>query len=353
MNIWRILEARRSGAVDPFRSAMYFGGKDSPDPPDYKAAAAEQAQASKEITNMQTFANRPTVNTPFGTQTWDTSKQIDLATGQEVTGWTQNINLTPEMQSSLDAQQRISSGRSNAAETLLGQATGAFQKPMDWDGLPQAFSFNNNAGQMKTSLPGGSDYRDKAQEAVWQRMQPELQQRRNSTETQLSNMGLTRGSEAWNNEARRLDEGENTARLQAIDSGRAEAAQQFGQDVTSSNFTNSALAQQQGQNMQYGNYQGTQRQQAIGEEQARRGQSLNELNALLTGQQVGMPSFPSFNTASKSETPQVMQAAQLGYQGQLDQYNSQQAGLSGMLSGATGLAGAFMTGGASIPFGLG
>lgn len=351
MDFLRWQQAKR--AVNPFRAALYFGGKNAPDPPDYKAAATEQAAASKELTNMQTWANRPEVKTPFGSQTWDTTAKIDPATGQQVTSWTQNINLTPEMQSALKAQQRITDGRSNAAETLLEQATSSFQSPMDWNSLPQAFSFGNNADKMQTSMGSSSDYRDKAQEAVWQRMQPALQQRRNSTETQLSNMGLTRGSEAWNNEARRLDEGEDTARLSAIESGRQESNLQYGQDLQSANFGNTALQQQQGQNLQFGNYQAQQRQQQIAEQMSRRGMSLNELNALLTGQQVNMPQMPSFNTASKAETPQILQAAQMGYQGQLDQFNANQAGTMGLISGLTGLAGASMMGGGALPFGLG
>ncbi len=50
-----------------------MGGKGkAPAAPDYLGAAQQQAAASKELTNIQNFANRPTINTPFGSQSWDT-----------------------------------------------------------------------------------------------------------------------------------------------------------------------------------------------------------------------------------------------------------------------------------------
>jgi len=363
MNLQRWLEAKRNGAVDPYFASKYHGGggkSSAPATPDYRGAALEQGQASKELTNMQTWANRPNVNTPFGSQTWGTGKAIDPATGQEVTQWTQNINVTPEMQKALDSQQRITQGRSDAAEQLLGQATSATANPMDWGKLPSAFSFGAptaangqiaDAGNIQRTLPGGSNYRDTAQDAVWQRMQPALQQRRGATETQLANQGLTRGSEAWKNAMRDLDEGENAARLQAIESGRAEAAQQFQQDLSAGSFGNSAQQQQFAQNQQaaqfgnqalgqtlqnnlsFGGYQNQLRQQSIAEMLQKRGQPLSELNALLTGQQVNMPTMPSFSLAGKAETPQLMNAMQQGYNANLNAVNVDNANTASMLNG--------------------
>ncbi len=374
MNLQRWLEAKRCGAIDPYFASKYHGGGgkgSAPPTPDYRGAAVEQGQASKELTNMQTWANRPNVNTPFGSQTWGTGTTTDPATGQQVTQWTQNINVTPEMQRALDSQQRVSQGRSEAAEQLLGQATSATANPMDWGQLPSAFSFNAptaangqiaDAGNIQRSLAGGSDYRNKAEEAVWQRMQPALQQRRGATETQLANQGLTRGSEAWKNAMRDLDEGENAARLQAIESGRAEAAQQFQQDLSAGSFSNAAQQQQFGQNQQaaqfgnqalaqtlqnnlsFGGYQNQLRQQSIAEMLQKRGQPLSELNALLTGQQVNMPTMPSFSLAGKAETPQLLNAMQQGYSADLTGASVDNANKASMMNGVmqTGLTAAMM-----------
>jgi hypothetical protein len=50
----------------------------------------------------QNYANRPTINTPWGSQSWQTQAGIDPSTGQSVTQWTQNTNLTPQSQAALD-----------------------------------------------------------------------------------------------------------------------------------------------------------------------------------------------------------------------------------------------------------
>jgi hypothetical protein len=386
-------------------------GKSAPAAPDYTGAAKEQATASADITNQQTWANRPTLNTPWGSQTWDTSSAVDPATGKPVTQWTSNINLTPEQQAALDSQQNIQQGRSNAAETLLGQATSNFQKPIDWNSLPaqagsvtpgqmgtsptgadatvrnldaptssRPFSFGVDQGNIQTSVGATPEaVRQQAQDAVWNAQKGGLDQQRSDLENQLANQGLSRGSEAWNREETRMDDAYARARLQAVDAGRQEAAQMFGQNLQSGQFTNAAQAQDFGQDFQNagmnnqaiqqqfaqdmsgktfenqgqqqefqnlmslaqqgdkqalqqlqmqisaGGFNNQNRQQAIAEMLQQRGTTLNELNALLTGQQVNMPQMQNFSQASKSETPDLMGAAQNQYSASMDAFNAKQA----------------------------
>lgn len=89
-------------------------------------------------------------------------------------------------------------------------------------------------------------------------------------------------------------------------------------------------------------YQNNLRQKAIQEEMTKRGLSLNEMNAIISGQQVQNPQFESFNKAGVSQTPQYSQAAM--NQGNFDQANYQtgMAGMGGMLGGAMDLAGTAM-----------
>jgi hypothetical protein len=70
------------------------------------------------------------------------------------------------------------------------------------------------------------------------------------------------------------------------------------------------------QQMQAAQYQQGLRQQAIAEEAQRRGMSINEMNALLTGQQVQTPQMPGFMGATQQGQPQNLAAA--GMQGQYD-----------------------------------
>jgi hypothetical protein len=71
-------------------------GKSTPAAPDYTGAANAQAAASKENLMTQNYANRPTINTPFGSQSWSTQTQIDPTTGQGRNGWTQENTVAPD-----------------------------------------------------------------------------------------------------------------------------------------------------------------------------------------------------------------------------------------------------------------
>lgn len=305
----RFRELMRLG-VDPRllhdQSVLHGGGKGAPPAPDYAGAATAQGQASKEATTAATWANRPTINTPWGQQSWQSGSTTDPSTGQPVTNWTSNITLSPEQQKADEAQQRITAGRSGAAEGLLGQAVEGFNKPVDWNALPKA--------------PGSLG---EAQQGAFSKMAAELQpgrtQREQGLETKLSNMGLPRGSEAWNRAKEQLS-GEFSQQdkgllAQSLAEGRADVGAQQGI-----------------------------RTSAIAEEAQRRGMTLNELNALLTGQQVQMPQgmgAPPNSTAGAATPANMLGAAQA--QGQYQSANAGGGPDIGSLvgTGAT-IAGMFM-----------
>ncbi len=124
-----------------------------------------------------------------------------------------------------------------------------------WDGLPV------------TSINQGSPYYDKAIDASYQqatsRLDPQMQAQQQRLETQLQNMGLTRGSAAWNSEMdrqmRAANDAYTSARNSAIMLGGQEAARMQGMDIASGNFANSAantnfqntLQSQEAQNKAY------------------------------------------------------------------------------------------------------
>lgn len=354
--------------------------KKSPPPPDYASAAKAEGEQDQLLSTQQNFANRPNITTPWGQQTWETSSGIDPSTGKPITKWNSNIALSPAEQDALTAQQQITAGKSGAAQQLLGQATAATANPMDWGGMParadqinapglvgrenlpgvstpntsystgdigvgtvNPFGFGNinttvnpresqktlgDAGQIQSSLarsPG--DYRDIAQEAVWERQKPALDARRAAVETQLANQGLARGSEAWNREMEAVNDAEDRARLAAISEGRVESSQLFGQDLSAGQFANSAQGQQFGQNVTAGTFfnqgQGQDFTQDVGsavlnnQAQAQafgQGAQAVGINNAAALQQAGMNrDVASFeNTAAAAEFQQLMQRVQAG-----------------------------------------
>ena len=307
-----------------FHRVYEGGGKGSsaPPPPDYRGAAQEQAAGNQALTLAQTYANRPNMNTPWGQQNWMTALTTDPSTGQNVTQWSSNIDLTPAAQEALESQQDIQMGRSNAAETLLGQATGSFQTPFRWGAMPEG----------GTAARAGNV--SEAQQGAFAKMsdlvQPARRNQQESLEVQLANQGLPRNSEAWNRAMSQLssqwDQQDKQILAQSLAEGRADTTTQFGMDTASAD---------QAQRI---------RQQGIAEEGLRRGTPLNELNALLTGQQVNMPQMPSFTGANRSDAPNLLGAAQ-----SLGNYNMNAAQMGGSDWGS-GIAGIASLAGAAAPF---
>lgn len=247
------------------------------------------------------------------------------------------------------------------------------------------------------------DQRNQLFQAGLDRMAPSHQRQEDAARTMLANQGLTPGSEAYNTELERLHQqqagerwnaleqsGQEQARLQNMLMGQQQQAfgqqkdvaqmglgtqqQAFNQMLAGQQAYNEALTGQQGldaaraqfynqaqnqmynqnlganqqnfnQMMQMANYQNQLRQQYIAEQAQMRGMSLNEMNALLTGQQVNTPQMPSFMGATAGQAPNLLGAAQA--QGQYDlglmgQQNNQNAGLWGGIGSLAGTAAMFM-----------
>lgn len=347
--------------------------KDGPSQPDFTGAAQATADSSRAAGEAQTWANRPGINTPFGQQTWDVTPQWDPTTNQYVNSWTQNTNLTPEAQQALDSQMRVTQGRSDIAEGLVGQAADQFSNPVDWDSFspmastPQGGAMPDvpqyNAENIQRSIGDAGKYNQDAISALNEqfdsRQEPRLQREAAARKTELYNQGLKEGDEAYDNAMSDLDQSQQDTRrqadLDAILTGGQEAQRYQGMDATAGNFANSAsqqsLAQQLGigaqgfqqdmskQGTQYdqasqsANFQNQTRQQQIAETLQQRGLGINEINAILNGQQVGMPTMPGFNAAGRSAPTDYSGAANSQYGANLDAYNTQQQNNQGLYSG--------------------
>lgn len=326
-----------------------MGGGSAPAAPDYQAAAVAQGESSREVTDVQTAANRSNVYTPWGNQTWNSTASIDPATGKPVTRWSSNIELSPSQQAALNSQHAIGQGRSRAALDMLGGATSPFKQPLNFDGAP-ARSDNIDAfgmgKQFKNELSLNTDQRRQtAQDAVMKLQQPGLDARRGQLESQLANQGLSRGSEAYTNAMREQNDVETRAQLSAIDAGRTEANQMYQQDLGSSQFTNDSLGRETNAMVQGASFNATNRQQAIAEMLQKRGYSLNEMNALLSGQQVNTPQMPQYSQAGVAQGTQNVAAANSQYGAAMNQYNSDQASQQQTNQGlatAAGMAAMFM-----------
>jgi hypothetical protein len=418
--------------------------KRAPAAPDYVGAAQQQAASSREVTNQQTWANRPEQVTPWGSQTWQTEAVTDPASGQLVTKWTQNTNVDPRLQSALDSELAVQQTRNNLAQNLSGRLEQEFGQAVDFNrftpmgqgvqaqqrvttpsvqarvSTPQAQSRidagNPEQIQRNLSTDGLVDinpaqrYFDQAGDALYDqfasRADRQFSRDEDALRTRLLNQGFNVGDEAFDEELRKLREsqgdqrrqamfdatrlsGQEASRMFGIDStargqmfGERSAQgqfvndaadrafgqrmnlnafnlgqnqQMFGQDMARAAFDSAENLNQFSQGMQgaqfdaaqndqqfqqqmgSSQYQNQLRQQQIAETLQQRGFTLNEINAIMSGQQVQMPTMPSFNPAAASQATNYLGAAQMTGQANLDRFNARNQATQGLLSGAMGM----------------
>ena len=321
-----------------------MGGKN--DTPDFGALAAGQGEENEAVIRNQIYANRPTQYTPWGANSWEATAGIDPATGEAVTNWENTMALSPELQDIYNKQVAIQGGRTDIAGMLTGRMGSTFGTQMDLRGInPIGYAPQTNftltepdVQKYFTSVGGdiGNPYetRQAAEDAVYgqamSRIAPQQESQRGSLEMKMRNQGLKPGDAAWQNQiqsqGQQFNDQNNQALWSANQAGMAESSQMYNQmmgmqqnkynqaiGANNQNF-NQGVQQQQsrynqaiGANNQNFNQAMTQskysnqiRQQQLTEAMQLRGFELNEINALLSGQQVGMPQMPSFAQAESA-----------------------------------------------------
>jgi hypothetical protein len=260
----------------------------APAAPDYRAAAQETATGNLEAARQATAANRVNQITPYG--------RLDYAiTGQDPYGnptWTATQSLTPEQQQLLDYQNQASIGLGKLAGKGLGYVENMLQTPFDVSKLPS------------TGFNPSQTY----QEAYMQRLAPQLQMGRDQLAQDLANKGIDIGSKAYENAMRMQAQRENDLLLGATTQG-------FG------------VGQQA-------------RQTALQEQAYLRNEPLNTLSAVRTGAQVQGPQFVNSAQQATTAGPDILGAAQMGYNAQMGDFNAKQAAQANLNQGLFSLGGA-------------
>jgi hypothetical protein len=325
-----------------------MGGKS--DSPDYSQLALSQGEQNDQTITNQTYANRPTQYTPWGYTNWTNERVTDPGSGNPTTRWSQTSGLTPELQSILNKEIALQGGRSDLAGSLMGRVNDEFGTPMDFRGL-------SPMGRVPTSqftLPEGSvgdpnQFRQQTQDAMYNqassRLDPMYAGKRQELETKMRNQGIGPEDAAWKAQMGSLGNQEtdayNQAQWSSVGAGRDESnsmySQLMGNNQNQYNQAMGANNQNFNQSMQGSQYANQIRQQQIAEQMQTRGASLNEINALLSGQQVQAPQMPNFQPAGSAQPAPVYQAGV--DQGNFDQASNPMSGLMGL--GGT-LGGAYL-----------
>lgn len=262
----------------------------APAAPDYRAAAQETAAGNIDAARQATAANRVNQVTPYG--------NLDYSiTGADPYGnptWTATQTLSPAQQQLLDYQNKASIGLGQLSEKGLGYVSNMLETPFDVSKLPT------------TGFNPSQSYQD----AYMQRLAPQIQQGQEQLQQRLANQGIDIGSEAYNRAMQSQAQRENDLLLGATTQG-------FG------------VGQQA-------------RQTALQEQAYLRNEPLNTLSAVRTGAQVQGPQFVNSAQQANTAGPDILGAAQMGYNAQMGDFNAKQAAQANLNQGLFSLGGSAM-----------
>jgi hypothetical protein len=260
----------------------------APDAPDYAGAATQTAAGNLAAARQATAANRVNQVTPYGNLSYS-------ITGEDPYGnptWTATQSLNPQQQRLLDLQNQASIGLGELSGKGLGYVSNMIDQPFSTSTL----------GAMP--INAGEQYQD----AMLRRLAPTLDQQRSSLETKLVNQGIPMGSEAYNRAMMQQSQRENDLLNSAITSG-------FGVGLQA-------------------------RQRGFEELAYQRNEPINTLNAVRSGAQVTGPQFVNSAQQATTSGPDLLGAAQMGYNAQMGDFNAKQQAQQNFNQGLMGLGAA-------------
>lgn len=374
---------------------MCFHSPKAPPAPDYAALAKQQGEANTTSAIQTARLSNPNIISPYGNQNveWKTDASGNLQP-------TITQTLTPDAQAALDAQQKAEKEMSGLALNSTKAVSAATQNPFAYNGpgiqtsLAPAGPLNYGPTMGQYGMAQGIDESqygqagtvaaDKyglargnldlsnvaampinagttAQQAIMNRLAPQLAQSDEALRSQLANQGITEGSEAYNRAMTQSGQTRNDllsqAALQGINLDLSANQQGFGQAATQAGLYNQAIGQNFGQGLQsqqlgnqamaqnfstaldaqnarnaamaqnygtagniaglYNNAQNTQFNQGLQAAQfgnnasnnnferalAMRNQPINEYTALMAGGQVQTPTFQQYTGANVAAAP--------------------------------------------------
>lgn len=334
-----------------------FSKNSAPKPP--SASSLASAQTGSNIGTAIANANLGYVNqvTPDGSLTYSqrgTYNFVDPTTGKSygIPQYQATQTLSPASQKIYNLGKKTETNLAQIGADQSGAIRSHLSKPFKFAQsqirLPNMQESIPGAGEVRRSY--GTDFsadRQKVEDALMARMNPQLDRDRESLRTQLVNQGLNIGTEAYTRAMEDFGRNANDARFGAILSAGQEQSRLADLEAQRAGFENAAQAQQFGQNTsqaQFGNQvrqqgfanqtalQGTQDQRALTE----RNQPLNEIAALLSGSQVAMPNFASVPTQQMPNTD-VAGIMNSAYANQFNAWNNRQQQGQQLAGGILGL----------------
>jgi hypothetical protein len=384
---------------------------DAPTPPNPIATAGAATSTNVGTAIANSYLNNVNQNTPTGSLSYDqtgTYKYTDPLTNAsyDIPRFTATQSLTPDQtaiqQNTQAAQYNLSQAGRNQSYNIGRLLDTSFDPVnMPWvpqggqassiTNLPKAQTSFDQGGTIRSNLAPsgditqtyGTDFstdRQRVEDSLMARMNPQLNIQKQALEQQLADQGIRYGSQAYNDAMLTNSQQQNDARWGAISQAGQEQqrmteeeaqraafqnaaqqqgyeqnlgtgsfanqaqAQQFQQNAALGTFANAGLAQQVAQAQAGFNASQAARGSAMQEQYAQRNQPIQEISALLSGSQVTNPNF--INTpGSQIPTTDVAGLINNQFSQQMSVYGQQSQNFNSLMGGVLGLGAGALKGG--------
>lgn len=272
-----------------------------PAAPDPVATAGAQTASNKETAYWNARLNNVTQVTPYGTLSYSDSNN-GVYDPNKAPQFTSTITLTPEAQKILDLQMGSEQQLAQLGADQLSRIQSKAATPFSYSNLPAVFGEGDTAAAQ-----------DKAEQALYSRLDPQFQRDEAAMRDRLINQGITQGSEAYKREMEAFSQAKNDARQQAVLGGQQYASGLLGDSLT-------------------------RRNQAIQEYTTERNAPLNEYNAFMSGTQIQNPQFQSTGYEG-AQSGDLQGQINANYQGAMNIYNQKVARNNAITNAIASIAG--------------
>ena len=233
-------------------------GKKSSSSSDVSDAASVEGKYGQDTARDVTYADRPDQTNSFGSVNWTTEQVLDPASGEYVTKWSQNQELDPRLQDSLDSSLGFMGGKAALGQDMLGRIASEMAPAPNWGQFGDVIGFDpdeqrqaaEDAAYGKSTLRMDDYYTDAAE----------------ALDIKLRNQGLVPGDQSYDAQMDTYNYGKNDAYEQARLGSVAEGRDEFGIALEGNTQANAL------------------RNQQIQEYVDKRGFSLEEAEKLMAGQ---------------------------------------------------------------------
>lgn len=369
-----------------------------PPAPDYTAAAQAQGEANIDAARVQGKINNPNVTNPYGTQTvtWGDFDKAGYQAAQEqynqdLANYNQAVNgigryraqfvpkpvapteamfttggdqptirqtLSPDQQRLLDTGNRAKIGLSELALQGTDLAKGVLGQNLDFRQLPdrQASAqdaFRQGLSNLMTGVSAmpeqASALRGKIINAMMSRVNEDVDRQKGQLNSSLHASGIAPGSKAYDDAMALAERTRTDAANQAYLSAGQEMSRDFGLDMQRRQQGVNENIYAGNQAAQFAGLDAQRRREALAEMLTQRQMPINEITALMSGSQVSNPfSMPNYAQNAQVQAAPVFGGTQAAGDWNADLYNAKAAQAGNLQSGAMGLGGTALMGGAMM-----